>query len=299
MRTPVAIRKAWEKIIIALAEFDYLTAAQITRLLYSPSSLKHVQEQMKLLVDADYVLTLGGRTVNLPLIYTLSSTGRNVASILGAATGKRVRPSEEADKGRNPYFLKHLMAVTDVLIGAQRLSQTHPVITLSRLITERQLKRKIHVEIPAKISEKGTRFRTICVEPDAGVQFTITETWHETPQIWEDFFFIEVYRNLPPAKWRFKQKIAGYVSYAVSGWHEQFFRTPVLSIAVIAQTDPMATTLKRWTEQELTQLQRPEEGEWFFFCSCDPATASPEDLFLSPIWEHPFDADKTPLIVLE
>jgi hypothetical protein len=126
------MRKAWGKIIVALAEFDYLTADQLTRLLYAASSLKHVQEQLKLLVDAAYVLTLGGGTVSLPLIYTLSSNGRHYASMLGAAKGKRFRPSEEKDKGHNPYFLKHTMAVTDVLITAKRLSQTHPAIMLSR-----------------------------------------------------------------------------------------------------------------------------------------------------------------------
>jgi hypothetical protein len=98
------MRSAWEKIIVALAEFDYLTAGQITRLLYAPSSITHVHEQMKSLVAKGYVLTLGGRAVNLPLIYTLSSAGRHYASLLGAARGKRFRPSEEQDKGHNPYF---------------------------------------------------------------------------------------------------------------------------------------------------------------------------------------------------
>src|SRR5688500_16489690 len=103
------MRKAWEKIIVALSTFDYLTTAQITRLLLSASSLTHMCEQMKLLVDRGYILTLGGIDVNLPLIYTLSSEGRQYASLLGTAKGKRVRPSEEKDKGHNPYFLKHTL----------------------------------------------------------------------------------------------------------------------------------------------------------------------------------------------
>jgi hypothetical protein len=64
------------QIIVALAEFDYLTAVQITRLLYAPSSRKHVQEQMKSLVDESLVFAVGGRAVNLPLIYILSGKGR-------------------------------------------------------------------------------------------------------------------------------------------------------------------------------------------------------------------------------
>jgi hypothetical protein len=119
-----------------------------------------------------------------------------------------------------------------------------------------------------------------------------------------DFFHIEVYRNLPPVEWRFKQKIKGYVTYALSGQHEELFQTPALSIAVIAQTpqlddQKMAATLKRWTEEALQEIGRPEEGEWFFFCSRDPATASPEELFLAPVWESAFGTTKTPLLVLE
>jgi Replication-relaxation len=283
------LRKAWEKLIIALAELDYLTTAQITRLLYSPASLTHVREQMKLLVENGYVLPLGGRTVNLPLIYTLSSTGRQYASLLGVPPGKRVRPSEEADKGHNPYFLKHTMAVTDVLISARLLSQQVPGIVLNRIYTERELRRRIYVEIAA---DDTTQHRTICLEPDASCDFTIQDKWR-------DFFHIEVYRNLPPAEWRFKQKIAGYVAYLDSGNHEALFHTSALSIAAIAVSKHMAEILKRWTEEALQKMGRPEEGDWFFFCSLDVASATPEELFLSPVWEQAFGAAKTPLLMLE
>jgi hypothetical protein len=180
-----------------------------------------------LLVDAGLVCALGGRAVNLPLLYTLSAKGRQYAASLGTAAGRRFRPSEEQDKGRNPYFLRHTMAVTDVLIAARLLSQTYPGITLSRMVTEQELKRKIYVEIPAKI----------CIEPDASMHFTVTETWHTEPQTWEDLFLIEVYRNLPLVEWRFKQKIAGYVTYVDTGQHEAFFHTPALSVAAITATD--------------------------------------------------------------
>jgi hypothetical protein len=89
------------------------------------------------------------------------------------------------------------------------------------------------------------------------------------------------------------------VTYTLSGQHETLFQTPALSVAVIAQTERMAETLKRWTEQVLTQIQRPEEGEWFFFCSLAAASATPEEMFLSPVWEQAFSTDKTPLLVLE
>ena len=60
----------------------------------------------------------------------------------------------------------------------------------------------------------------------------------------------------------------------------------------------MAATLKRWTEDALQDMHRPEEGEMFFFGGLPVAAASPEELFLSPVWEQAFGTAKTPLIHL-
>jgi hypothetical protein len=104
---------------------------------------------------------------------------------------------------------------------------------------------------------------------------------------------------LPPADWCFKQKVHGYVTSVDTGQHEALFQTPALSIAVIAQTEPMAATLKQWAEEALTEMHLPEEGERFFFRSVDPAAVSPGELFLAPEWERAFSTTKTPLLVLE
>jgi hypothetical protein len=50
----------------------------------------------------------------------------------------------------------------------------------------------------------------------------------------------------------------------------------------------MMAMLKYWTEEALRERDRPEEGDWFFFCSLNTATASPEDMYLSPVWEQAF-----------
>jgi hypothetical protein len=290
MTPPGTLNKGCQTILRALGVFGSLTAEQITRLCYSAGSLTYVKALLKELVAADLVFTIGGRGTGLPLIYTLTSTGRYLASAyLAQPQRTRFRPSEAKDTGENLYFMQHTLAVTDVLIGASLLSQTVPGIQLTRMYREPELKRKIYVQIPKKI----------CLEPDASVQFLLTETWHEPPQTWEDFFHIEVYRNLPPVEWRFKQKIQGYVTYALTGQHEELFATPVLSIAVFAASEQMATTLKRWTEGVLAATDQQQEGEWFFFSSVNPATVSPREMFLSPVWESAFGTTKTPLLVLE
>jgi hypothetical protein len=276
--------KGAEKILRALAAFDYLTASQITRLLYAPSSHAYVRKQLHALASQSLICVLPGRFITLPRVYTLTAKGYTAIKDMGIAQVKRVRPTEERKKALNLMFLQHTLAVSDVLIAARLLSQAHPDIVLTRLYTERQLRRKISVTLPDN--------RTIFIEPDASCVFTIQGAW-------EDFFHIEVYRNLPPMEWRFKQKIQGYVTYAVTGQHEALFHTPALSIAVIAQTPDMIKTLKRWTEEAMQEMQQPGQGGRFFFRSINPATATPEDMFLSPLWEQAFSSTKTPLLVLE
>jgi hypothetical protein len=289
MRESVQLPKGAQNMLRSLAAFDYLTAEQVTRLCYAAGSRTFVNALLKSLVDAALVLSIGGRAVSLPLVYTLTGEGRNVASLLGAAKGKRFRHLEETEKGHNPYFLKHTIAVTDVLIAAHLLAERVPAIRLARLYTERELKRKIYVPLANK---------TVCLEPDAGVLFRITETWHEEEQTWENFFHIEVYRTHLRQE-RFKHKIHTYATYAASPRHQALFHTPALAIAVFCADDHLAELLKRWTAEVLQEGQQRELGERFFFTSVNPATASPEEMYLAHHWEQAFGSAKTPLLVLE
>jgi hypothetical protein len=291
MQLPAANVTPPERFILDLVAFDYLTVRQLLLLEgYASTSLTYGQELIKSLVAAKYALPLVGTAVNQPRIYTLTEKGRHYASILGMPTHKRFRPAEEAEKARSGYFIRHTVLINDVLIAARLLTQTVPGITLSRLYTERELKRKIFVTLTREQAVGRGTPRTICLEPDASVRFLIKETW-------EDFFHIEVYRNLPPAEWRFKQKVLGYVTTATSGQHQTLFHTESLSIAVFAQTEEMAATLREWTEEALQQ--QPDDGGRFFFSSLNVANASPTEMFLSPVWEQAFSDAKVPLLMLE
>jgi hypothetical protein len=140
--------------------------------------------------------------------------------------------------------------------------------------------------------------QTRYIEPDAAVEFLLTETWHEQPKTWQHFFHIEVYRQRPMEN-RFKQKVRGYVASVDTGVHAALFKTQALSIAVFCERSQQATLLKRWTEDALIDMGRVAEGERFFFRSCNVATASPEELFLSPDWQQAFGESTPPLLVLE
>jgi hypothetical protein len=299
MSTPVNTLKGAEKILVAISEFDYLTAEQVTRLLYKETSRAFVREKLRALVTQGYVLTLGGRAVNLPLIYTFTSRGRTYAGMLGEQSRKRFCPSEEKEKSENFFFMKHTLAVTDVLIASRLLAQTVPGVTLTRMCLERSLRRKIHVEIldPAK-PEAERKLIKVCIEPNCSLEFIIHESNQGTNklQTWRDFFHVEVYRHLP-METLWKQKVLGYIQYAATGQHQALFYTSALSIAVFAATAHQAATLKQWTEEVLHDM--PQHGQRFLFRSINTATASPTDIFLSPDGQQAFGTAKTVLLVLK
>jgi hypothetical protein len=82
MPTLLQPTKGAEKILCALGEFDYLTAEQITRLCYAPSSVSFVKKKLRLLVAAKFVLALPRQSVTAPTVYTLTGKGRAVAETL-------------------------------------------------------------------------------------------------------------------------------------------------------------------------------------------------------------------------
>jgi hypothetical protein len=98
---------------------------------------------------------------------------------------------------------------------------------------------------------------------------------------------------------RFKQKIHGYLTYAESSLHQELFHTQALSIAMVATTNQLSLTLKRWTEEVLTKLEKPAEGQRFFFSSIIPGQVSPTELFLSPLWQLAFSNTVTPLLMVD
>jgi hypothetical protein len=209
-----------QKLLSALALLDYATRDQLARLLAMESSRTYIRETLSNLTAAGLVLCLAGSTVTMPHVYTPTRRGREYATrLLGTPTTKRFRPSEERDKARNEFFLKHTLAVTDVLIAARLLSQRTPGITVNRIYTERALRRKIAVTL-----HNTAHTRTISVEPDASLDFFIAETWKNPPETWQDFVHIEVYRNLPPQEWRFKQKVTGYLPMQPQGNTRRCFR---------------------------------------------------------------------------
>src|SRR3954471_19091147 len=171
------IREVDEAILLALARFYYLTAAQISRLFYPTmrDRNREAQRRTKNLEDAGYILRIGvlakPQYGSRPMVCTLSDKGRKYVQVAGASVRPYFRPAEEQRAYRNFPFMRHTLASIDVLIAAERLCCDYDV-SCPRMMTERDLKQTaLRVNVPA--GPNGQVARSVSVIPDGWFQLQV------------------------------------------------------------------------------------------------------------------------------
>src|SRR5512143_2697537 len=108
-------------ILSAVARLHYLTAAQVSRLVFPGchDEDRYARRRLARLVDVGLLLRLKPLALPhrgaAPHVFTLTKTGRQ---LLGLPTGY-LRPGEEQSKARNLPFMEHTLATIDVLIAAE------------------------------------------------------------------------------------------------------------------------------------------------------------------------------------
>lgn len=273
-------------ILEAVGRFHYLSAPQLTRLLFSPSSLTYTQRHLKDLYQSEYL-----NRVFLPTatpqgsslaIYCLDKRGISFLRGTDKDTPRRFRPSEEAQ--REWLFLRHTLAANEVLILAERLAKLRPDIVIAQLRTERELK-----QAPTTVKTKrGER----SVIPDGWVD--IRRQRPNGRQL-QTCLAIELDRGTVP-RLAFQRKIQALVHYA-DGPYQADFGTESLTIAFVVVADE--TRLKQvltWTEEALDQLKARNQADLFGFWVGDPSTTDPEEFFSSSSWHTPFTSSPEPLL---
>jgi hypothetical protein len=111
------IKEADRPILIALARFHYLTAAQANRLLYPKNAdrNRYMQLLFKRLVDGGYVLRLRALPVPIygqaPHVFTLARLGREYVRGLGVSVEPYFRPSVERRMAQNTPFMEHRLVL--------------------------------------------------------------------------------------------------------------------------------------------------------------------------------------------
>jgi Replication-relaxation len=171
----IYITEADQRLLLALARYHYLTAAQAGRLLYPALCDQHryMRRRFQKLVNGRYVLRLRAlpraRYGMAPHVFTLGQSGRQYVQALGVRVAPYFRPNEEHKAAWHDAFMTHRLAAIDVLIAADMLCRDYAV-TCPRLLAERELRHApIRVEIPT-----GQGSRRVAVIPDGWFQLSVS-----------------------------------------------------------------------------------------------------------------------------
>jgi hypothetical protein len=287
------IRDADEVILLALARFHYLTAAQVSRLFYPTmrDRNREAQRRTKDLADAGYILRLGALPKptygKRPNVCTLTDKGRKYVQGLGASVRPYFRPAEEKRAYENSPFMRHTVAAIDVLVSAERLCLDYDV-SCPRMLTERDLKQTaLRVNVPA--SAKGQAVRTVAVIPDGWFQL---EVGQEPPLS----IAIELDRATEEQKiWR--QKVAAYSAWSADdGPYAEAFETDTLTIAVVCPDERRCRALLDCTLRELGLRNAEDSAELFLFTHASPETTDPYQFFFAPVWQAIGENQRVPLL---
>jgi hypothetical protein len=273
-------------ILLSVERFHYLTASQVSRLLYPNSHDHHRYARRRLawLAAHHYLLRLSGLPTpwsgSAPHVFTLGREGRVVL----AATQTYFRPAEEQDKVRNAWFMTHTLATIDVLIAAELLGRSHPV-AMPRLLTERQLRgNPLRVRVPAGGDGQA---RSVAVIPDAW--FELSVAGRKPVGIAVELDQATEYQQ------RWRGKVAALSAWA-TGPYRHAFANPSLTIAVVTPEADRRDRLRDWTAQELARIGQPELAEIFLFTDASPVATPPEAFFFGRVWYEPATHDPVSLL---
>jgi Replication-relaxation len=293
---PTRIGKPETRLLCALARYHRLTALQITRLLYRPTSLTTVQSRLKRMTDQGLLgrdFPHGAqRAGSAPWIYFLERKGIAVVAELGIDLPRYRR--EEGIKGF--LFYDHTLLVNDILITFDLLVRDHAQIQLETFLHERALKlRPLQVEINVPESGGGERPLKVRLIPDAFVELRVQDP-HEPYRL--NLAFEADRDSEDQTKWR--RKIRSYLA-ALEGTYQQQFGARSLTVAVITTGgDERVHQLVRWSENELRTRGKQDLSHLFQISTapasweqCDPAAFAGDAR-----WWRPFDPTPAPLLTV-
>src|SRR5512144_519093 len=273
-------------ILSAVGRFHYLTAAQVSRLVFPAchDEDRYARRRLARLVDAGLLLRLTplpvSRRGSMPHVFTLAKAGRQ---LLGQSA--YFRPQEEREKARNLFFIVHTLATIDVLIAAELLCRTSPV-SMPRLLIEREL--KVNPARVDLVSSDGASTRSVAVIPDAWFELAVGA---KKPIA----IALELDRGSEDQK-RWRAKVAALSAWAVGPYREAF-GAETLTIAVVTPDAVRRDQLRTWTAQELDRIGQPELGEIFLFTDADPVGTSPHAFFFGRVWFEPVTSEPVSLLL--
>ncbi len=285
------------EILCSLNQFYFLSAPQVQRLHYSPKILYHVQTLLKSLSDKHLALRTyylktsyyghsasRGKTA---FVYSLSSQAQRYLRDLGIETDFKFNPEQEI--AHSNQHLLHTLALNDFLISAKLLPKAIPQVSLEELRHERQLKREAD---RVTIERADGAKEQVAVIPDGWLDFSVLPPGRDRPIQ----FCIALERDRGSTEQKaFRQRIRARVAWSQGAYQKHFGTTSLTTAYVVSPAGKRLADVRKWAEAELEALGR-KGSELFLFTDLDPATASPQDLFLSAYWYEPFKTQPVSLI---
>jgi len=289
-----------------------MTVSQVVKALgYSKNSLPTVRTRLASLEKKGYISSIylpTDRKGNFPKIFYLVSPALEYLRDEGYDVAHRFRPTEQKEK--QYLFLKHTLAVNDVLIAAKQVEKQFPQVTLYEFRHERELKRDpekftitLYHETESDTEEaKVWKQEEFYFVPDAFLDFRM-EQENKTLRA---AILLELDRDTTERR-RFQEKIRGILTYLKSDRHVKRYKARKITVAFVTTgTQKRVEKMREWTRNELAKTHDTwDYGKTFVFTALphkiDPDTQreldelddiDPAQLFLSPVWEFPFTDKK-------
>jgi hypothetical protein len=287
---PFILTPRIEEILRTVHFYRYMTALDVTHLIFSPGSLTHVRDILKVLCGGqDYAsdqylyrfpLTQfsSGKTEK---IFTLGSRGRDfLANDLGLPVDWYFRPTHI--KHLSHGLIVHNLTLTRFLVAARVWCRSRPGIVIPKLHISYEMERA-----PGKVEviRDGKRV-SVKVIPDAWILFENTKAQLRSPVLLE----IDRGREYKDA---FKEHVRSRIEFIKSGAYGQMFEGKgcVIAYATTGELpeyrESRLTAMCGWTMDVLSEMQIKDWASILRFGAVVRKTMFETPLFMGRMWRRP------------
>lgn len=259
-----------DEIPYGIYQFYRVTADQLTRLHYSPKSIKYVKEMLSTLITEKYVQfdAMPTREYRSMYIYLLDNNGVEfIRTTLRWNMPDHFRPSTE--KGKNYLSLRHDVGITDIVISAILLQKQTEHYSLARFIHEHAMKQS-----PYKGNWQGKSFTLI---PDA-----FLELRQRIPDGTYQYMALLLEHDCATEQRQyFKQRIREYVIMLKSKAYKERFNVNAITILFTTfEGEKRRDQIREWAQQELAS--EPREVQQCFLFTTQQQPPDPVYMWLAP-----------------
>jgi hypothetical protein len=298
--TPLILTPRHEQILQTIYEYRYVTAQDITHLLFSKGSLAYVRKMMSAMAGGKdqqarhYLYRFPfptGAAGNRERIFTLGALGRDfLANNLGMPVDWYFRPYK-SDHLSHSHILHHLL-LTRFVVAAKAHTRNHPQISLlqSRLCHELAHNQ---ATIAGKKKQKAA---TPVIIPDAWLLFALRANGARFPVM------LEIDRGTE-FRAKFQAQMKARLEFIRSGEYTKVFEQPAVILAYVtlenrsSHNQTRVKTMAAWTQTVLSELELENWGVIFRFTaiSLDTLFADMPTLLEKPVWYRPDKSEPVPL----